>query len=115
MCLMWRLTLEGEIVEVQVSIYEKHQKSSRQGGSSGESHGLCGGVMDEYSKCGEGARGDVLNVARLTLEGEIVEVQVIQKLRDRMLCCRPSCVGGPNHSLVMVEKLKDSGVNGQNP
>ncbi|MED6217125.1 hypothetical protein PIB30_014787 [Stylosanthes scabra] len=44
------------------SIYEKHRKSSRQGGSSGESRGLCGGVMDEYSKCGEGARGDVLNV-----------------------------------------------------
>ncbi|MED6123146.1 hypothetical protein PIB30_046527 [Stylosanthes scabra] len=44
------------------SIYEKYRKSSRQGGSSGESHGLCGGVMDEYSNCGEEARGDVLKV-----------------------------------------------------
>ncbi|MED6205182.1 hypothetical protein PIB30_015520 [Stylosanthes scabra] len=47
---------------VLMSIYEKHQKSSRQDGSSGESHGLCGGVMDKYSKCGEGARGVVLDV-----------------------------------------------------
>ncbi|MED6193452.1 hypothetical protein PIB30_019567 [Stylosanthes scabra] len=62
MCSMWRLTLEGEIVEVHVSIYEKHRKSSRQGGSSGESLGLCGGVMDEYSKCSEGVRGDVINM-----------------------------------------------------
>ncbi|MED6203652.1 hypothetical protein PIB30_001350 [Stylosanthes scabra] len=50
------------------SIYEKHRKSSRQGGSSSESRGLCGGVMDEYSKCGEGARGDVLNDRRKVIQ-----------------------------------------------
>ncbi|MED6207977.1 hypothetical protein PIB30_040577 [Stylosanthes scabra] len=41
-------------------------------GSSDESR--CGGVMDEYSKCGEGVRGDVL-------KGEIVEVSRKEECR----------------------------------
>ncbi|MED6119927.1 hypothetical protein PIB30_016307 [Stylosanthes scabra] len=38
-------------------IYEKYRKSSRQGGSSGESRDVCGGVMDEYSNVVKELRG----------------------------------------------------------
>ncbi|MED6119969.1 hypothetical protein PIB30_016557 [Stylosanthes scabra] len=74
MCSMWRLTLEGEIVEVQVlspavllptwtnkwhqsrwliglvlrSIYERHRKSSRHSDSSGKS---CGVIVEVQVFC----------------------------------------------------------------
>ncbi|MED6163775.1 hypothetical protein PIB30_083296 [Stylosanthes scabra] len=57
------------------SIYEKHRKSSRQGGSSGESCVLCGGVMGKYSNVVKELR-ELCSMWRPTLEGEIVVVQV---------------------------------------
>ncbi|MED6174985.1 hypothetical protein PIB30_074189 [Stylosanthes scabra] len=44
------------------SIYEKHRKSSRQGGSSGESRGVVRRCDGRILKCGEGARRVVLDV-----------------------------------------------------
>ncbi|MED6185524.1 hypothetical protein PIB30_057943 [Stylosanthes scabra] len=59
------------------SIYEKHQKSSRQGGSSGESLGIVRRCDRQILECGEGAKK----------EGELNAQCRDSHLRGRLLRC----------------------------